>query len=74
MPSPHYPVIVQYILSNQEPDMQSHDYMSIEGLANQLRDSGFEAEAGSLMLKARPVPPLLQTFGSALGSMSKWFK
>jgi hypothetical protein len=74
VPTPHYPIIVQYILSNQEPDMETCDYMSAERLANQLRDKGFEAEAGSLMLKVKTVPPLLQTFGAALGSMTKWFK
>jgi hypothetical protein len=26
------------------------------------------------MLKVKTVPPLLQTFGAALGSMTKWFK
>ncbi|XP_053405478.1 NBAS subunit of NRZ tethering complex-like [Mercenaria mercenaria] len=70
----HYPIIVQYVLTNQDPEIGSCNHLSVIGLANQLRDRGFEAEAGSLMLKTKAVPPLLQTFGTALGSFTKWFK
>ncbi|KAL4228277.1 hypothetical protein ACF0H5_013708 [Mactra antiquata] len=70
----HYPVIINYILANQDPDIESPDYLSVEGLANQLRGKGYEAEAGCLIMKAKSTPPMLQTFGAALGSLSKWFK
>lgn len=74
MPTPHYPVILNYLLANQDPDIESPDYMSVEGLANELQAKGFQAEAGSLLMKAKSIPPMLQTFGAALGSLSKWFK
>ncbi|XP_052794949.1 NBAS subunit of NRZ tethering complex-like [Mya arenaria] len=72
--SAHYPIIVQYLLANQEPEPGSHEYLSVQGLAVQLKEDGYEAEAGSLMYQVKTTPPVLQTFGGALGAMSKWFK
>ncbi|WAR01028.1 NBAS-like protein, partial [Mya arenaria] len=71
--SAHYPIIVQYLLANQEPEPGSHEYLSVQGLAVQLKEDGYEAEAGSLMYQVKTTPPVLQTFGGALGAMSKWF-
>ena len=70
----HYPIIIEYLLANQDDDSVSHDHLNIEKLANQLKEKGFEAESGSLILQERSTHPLLHTFGSALGSLSKWFK
>ncbi|XP_052240269.1 NBAS subunit of NRZ tethering complex-like isoform X2 [Dreissena polymorpha] len=76
--TPHYPAIVQYLLANQHPETKSHeescDHLSIQRLAGQLKEAGFEAEAGSLMFQVKSTPQVLQTFGSALGAISKWFK
>lgn len=74
MPTQHYPIIVQYVLANQDPENESYDHLSVKKLANELKERGFEAEAGSLMLKAKTVPPMLQTFGTALRSVTKLFK
>ena len=70
----HYPVLIQYVLANQNPEVQSCDHLSVERLAGQLKDCGFDAEAGSLLLQARAVHPVLQTFGSAMTAIHKWFK
>ncbi|KAH3741593.1 hypothetical protein DPMN_048318 [Dreissena polymorpha] len=47
--TPHYPAIVQYLLANQHPETKSHeescDHLSIQRLAGQLKEAGFEAEA-----------------------------
>jgi len=72
--TPHYPVIVQYLLANQSTEPESPDYLSVQLLAEELNEEGHEAEAGSLMFQVKATPPVLQTFGGALGAISKWFK
>ena len=72
--TPHYPIVIEYLLANQDPDLGSPDYLNIEKLASQLLESGFEAEAGSLLLHARATHSMLHTFGSALGAVGKWLK
>ena len=72
--TPHYPVIIEYLLTNQDPDVGSPDHLDIEKLANQLLGKGFEAEAGSLLMHGRATHSMLHTFGSALGAVGKWLK
>ncbi|KAL3866901.1 hypothetical protein ACJMK2_044151 [Sinanodonta woodiana] len=69
----YYPLLVKHVLANQDP-AGSPDYLSAEAVANQLLGAGLDAEAGSLLLQARSTHSLLQTFGSALGALGKWFK
>ncbi|VDI84096.1 neuroblastoma-amplified sequence, partial [Mytilus galloprovincialis] len=64
----YYKPVVGYLLANQNVEEQSHDYMFLKTVANQLNDNGFKAEAGSLMLQSRSAHSMLQTFGSALGA------
>ncbi|VDI58139.1 Hypothetical predicted protein [Mytilus galloprovincialis] len=70
----YYKPVVGYLLANQNVEEQSHDYMFLKTVANQLNDNGFKAEAGSLMLQSRSAHSMLQTFGSALGAVGKWLK
>lgn len=72
--TPHYPVIVQYLLTNQNQESESHDQCSLQRLAEELKEAGFMAEAGSLMFQVKSTPSMLQTFGGALGAISKWLK
>lgn len=70
----YYKPVIGYLLANQNVEEQSHDYMLLKTVANQLNDNGFKAEAGSLMLQSRSAHSMLQTFGSALGAVGKWLK
>lgn len=69
----YYQPVIGYLLANQTVD-ESCDHVSVEKVANQLNDKGFKAEAGSLLLQSRSTHSVLQTFGSALGSIGKWLK
>ncbi|XP_033750641.1 neuroblastoma-amplified sequence-like [Pecten maximus] len=68
-----YPAITDYILANQNTHDESHDYLSVEVVCRRLREEGFEAEAGSLLMKSHTSHPLLQTFSASLQSLKKWF-
>jgi len=70
----HYPIIVQYLIANQGQDTESPDQSSLQRLAGELKEAGFMAEAGSLMYQVKSTPQMLQTFGSAISALSKWFK
>ena len=70
--TPYYPLLVQFILDNQAVNVPL--YLSVERIANQLQEAGFESEAGSLMLQKRGTHPALLTLDAALGFVSKWFK
>jgi hypothetical protein len=70
----YYSPVIEYLLSHQPPDEESHDYANIEQVARELAENGFDTEAGSLMLQYRGTHPALRTFDAALGLLSKWFK
>ena len=70
----YYPAIIDFVLSNQSPDSESPDYLSVQRLVDQLQETGLQAEAGSLLLQMRSTHPMLQTFGAAFTSLSKWWK
>ncbi|KAH9508425.1 hypothetical protein Btru_055206 [Bulinus truncatus] len=50
----------------------SHEFVSPFTVAKHLAEAGFEAEAGSLLLRARSSHSILLTFNSALVSVSSW--
>ncbi|XP_069137324.1 NBAS subunit of NRZ tethering complex-like [Argopecten irradians] len=68
-----YPAITDYILANQGTGDESCDYLSVEVVSRRLQEEGFEAEAGSLLMRSRTAHPLLQTFTASLQSLKKWF-
>ncbi|XP_064620288.1 NBAS subunit of NRZ tethering complex-like [Lineus longissimus] len=70
----YYPPLIEYLLSHQPPDEESQAYADIEDIAHELAESGFDTEAGSLLLQHRGTHPALRTFDAALGLLSKWFK
>lgn len=72
--STYYPIIIEYLLSNQTTDTDLHDYLSIQTVASELKEAGFLGEAGSLLLQARSTHPVLRTFDAALGMFGRWFK
>lgn len=50
------------------------DYLDVDVISQDLIDEGFEAEAGTLQLKAHGTQPMLQTFSAALGVCKHWLK
>ncbi|XP_021365609.1 neuroblastoma-amplified sequence-like [Mizuhopecten yessoensis] len=68
-----YPAITDYILANQNINDESRDYLSVKEVCRRLGEQGFEAEAGSLLMRSRATHPFLQTFSASLQSLKKWF-
>ncbi|XP_060067245.1 NBAS subunit of NRZ tethering complex-like [Ylistrum balloti] len=67
-----YPAITDYILANQDTHSESCDYLSVKVVCRKLQEEGFEAEAGSLLMRSRTSHPLLQTFSASLQTLKKW--
>ena len=67
-----FPSLIGYVLANQVQDGTEPYYLSVETIANQLQDAGYEAEAGSLLLTRRGTHRALRTFDAALGYLNRW--
>lgn len=72
----YYKPLVDFILDQQEEFRNSlvPDYLDIDIISQNLIAEGFEAEAGTLQLKAHGTPPMFQTFSTALGVCKHWLK
>lgn len=72
----YYEPLVNFILDQQEAfrDSLVPDYLDVDVISQDLIDEGFEAEAGTLQLKAHGTQPMLQTFSAALGVCKHWLK
>ncbi len=70
----YYAPLVEFVLNNQDPSEEEPPYhLSVENIANQLLESGHEAEAGSLLLKHKGAHPAMLTFDAAVGYITRWF-
>ncbi|XP_067324768.1 NBAS subunit of NRZ tethering complex isoform X1 [Anolis sagrei] len=63
----YYPHLVNHLLVKQEEGR-----WNIEEIAKQLQESGFMAEAGSLLMACKGTHPALQTFSAALHAVKHW--
>jgi len=70
--TPFYPSLIGYVLANQVVDGTDPYYLSVETIANQLQDAGYEPEAGSLLLMRRGTHRALRTFDAALDYLNRW--
>ncbi|CAE1234400.1 NBAS [Acanthosepion pharaonis] len=72
----YYEPLVNFILDQQEAfrDSLVPDYLDVDVISQDLIAEGFEAEAGTLQLKAHGTQPMLQTFSAALGVCKHWLK
>uniref|UniRef100_A0A663MT49 NBAS subunit of NRZ tethering complex n=1 Tax=Athene cunicularia TaxID=194338 RepID=A0A663MT49_ATHCN len=62
-----YPCLIDHLLANQgEGDWD------VEEIAKQLKEAGFSAEAGSLLMSHRGTHPALRTFTTALQAVQHW--
>ncbi|ESP01249.1 hypothetical protein LOTGIDRAFT_212786 [Lottia gigantea] len=69
----YYPLLLDVLIDAQcSPDLPDH--LKPDVVAQELKAKGYEAEAGSLLLRARSSHPILQTFSSAFGVVGKWLK
>lgn len=62
-----YPRLIDHLLANQ-----GEGGWDVEEVAKQLKEAGFSAEAGSLLLSHRGTHPALRTFTSALQAVQHW--
>uniref|UniRef100_A0A8C3LCW7 NBAS subunit of NRZ tethering complex n=1 Tax=Chrysolophus pictus TaxID=9089 RepID=A0A8C3LCW7_CHRPC len=62
-----YPRLIDHLLANQ-----AEGSWDVEEIAKQLKEAGFNAEAGSLLLSYRGTHPALRTFTSALQTIQHW--
>uniref|UniRef100_A0A669QNV6 NBAS subunit of NRZ tethering complex n=1 Tax=Phasianus colchicus TaxID=9054 RepID=A0A669QNV6_PHACC len=62
-----YPRLIDHLLANQ-----AEGSWDVEEIAKQLKEAGFNAEAGSLLLSYRGTHPSLRTFTSALQTIQHW--
>ncbi|XP_046770971.1 neuroblastoma-amplified sequence isoform X3 [Gallus gallus] len=62
-----YPRLIDHLLANQ-----AEGGWDVEEIAKQLKEAGFNAEAGSLLLSYRGTHPALRTFTSALQTIQHW--
>ncbi|XP_052559282.1 NBAS subunit of NRZ tethering complex isoform X2 [Tympanuchus pallidicinctus] len=62
-----YPRLIDHLLANQ-----AEGGWDVEETAKQLKEAGFNAEAGSLLLSYRGTHPALRTFTSALQTIQHW--
>uniref|UniRef100_A0A803TSU4 NBAS subunit of NRZ tethering complex n=1 Tax=Anolis carolinensis TaxID=28377 RepID=A0A803TSU4_ANOCA len=63
----YYPHLVNHLLVKQEEGR-----WNIEEIAKQLQESGFTAEAGSLLMACKGTHPALQTFSAAVHAVKHW--
>ncbi|XP_070541643.1 NBAS subunit of NRZ tethering complex-like [Ptychodera flava] len=68
--SKYYPPLFEYLLTNQDDGTQAH----VQQLANRLSESGYDSEAGTLLLAHRGTHSALRTLDAALSVVSRWFK
>ena len=71
--TPYYSHLIKFILDNQGSDQEVPYHLSVETIANQLQEAGFQAEAGSLLLQHNGVHPHVLTFDTAIGFLTNWF-
>uniref|UniRef100_A0A803XU25 NBAS subunit of NRZ tethering complex n=1 Tax=Meleagris gallopavo TaxID=9103 RepID=A0A803XU25_MELGA len=62
-----YPRLIDHLLANH-----AEGGWDVEEIAKQLKEAGFNAEAGSLLLSYRGTHPALRTFTSALQTIQHW--
>uniref|UniRef100_A0A8B9IGY0 NBAS subunit of NRZ tethering complex n=1 Tax=Anser cygnoides TaxID=8845 RepID=A0A8B9IGY0_ANSCY len=62
-----YPHLIDHLLANQE-----EGGWDVEEIAKQLKEAGFSAEAGSLLMSHRGTHPALRTFTTALQAIQHW--
>ncbi|XP_035176436.1 neuroblastoma-amplified sequence isoform X2 [Oxyura jamaicensis] len=62
-----YPHLIDHLLANQE-----EGGWDVEEIAKQLKEAGFSAEAGSLLMAHRGTHPALRTFTTALQAIQHW--
>ncbi|XP_008942933.1 PREDICTED: neuroblastoma-amplified sequence-like [Merops nubicus] len=62
-----YPRLVDHVLANQ-----GEGGWDVEEIAKELREAGFSAEAGSLLMSHRGTHPALRTFNTALQAIQHW--
>ncbi|XP_069829255.1 NBAS subunit of NRZ tethering complex isoform X2 [Dendropsophus ebraccatus] len=64
----YYPHLINHLLAAAPEDAR----WNVEEIAKELQDSGYKAEAGSLLMSSRGTHPALRTFSSALSSLKRW--
>ncbi|XP_064002508.1 NBAS subunit of NRZ tethering complex isoform X2 [Pogoniulus pusillus] len=62
-----YPRLIDHLLANQR-----EGGWDVEEIAKQLKEAGFSAEAGSLLMSHRGTHPSLRTFTTALQAVQHW--
>uniref|UniRef100_A0A8C3B8T0 NBAS subunit of NRZ tethering complex n=1 Tax=Cairina moschata TaxID=8855 RepID=A0A8C3B8T0_CAIMO len=62
-----YPHLIDHLLANQE-----EGGWDVEEVSKQLKEAGFSAEAGSLLMSHRGTHPALRTFTTALQAIQHW--
>ncbi|KAF1512359.1 Neuroblastoma-amplified sequence, partial [Eudyptula albosignata] len=62
-----YPRLIDHLLANQ-----GEGGWDVEEIAKQLKEAGFNAEAGSLLMSYRGTHPALRTFTTALQAVQHW--
>lgn len=62
-----YPRLIEHLLADQ-----GEGGWDVEEIAKQLKDAGFDAEAGSLLMSCRGTHPALRTFTTALQAIQHW--
>ncbi|NXA37259.1 NBAS protein, partial [Eudromia elegans] len=62
-----YPHLVEHLLAEQDGGG-----WDVEDIAKQLKEAGFNAEAGSLLMSHRGTHPALRTFTTALQAIQHW--
>ncbi|XP_072038104.1 NBAS subunit of NRZ tethering complex-like [Amphiura filiformis] len=67
--TPFFGPVIEHLL-----DTAANQGSKVNIIAEQLKTAGYEAEAGSLMLKHRGTNPMLNTLDSALSALTSWLK
>ncbi|NWX90393.1 NBAS protein, partial [Nothoprocta pentlandii] len=62
-----YPPLIEHLLAKQD-----EGGWDVEEVAKQLKEAGFNAEAGSLLMSHRGTHPALRTFTAALQAVQHW--
>ncbi|XP_069584214.1 NBAS subunit of NRZ tethering complex [Ranitomeya imitator] len=63
----YYPQLINHLLAASEDAR-----WNVEEFVKELHDSGYKAEAGSLLMSYRGTHPALRTFTSAFSSLKRW--
>ena len=73
--APIFPRLGDFLLIGQQADeSETPAHLRIETAVNELQEAGYQAEAGTLLMRHRATHPALRTFDAAYSVLARLFR